>query len=1009
MKSYKDIRVNILEQASNKSVVFTFGRFQPPTSGHQLLINKVIKEARKRRAEHRIYPSHSHDAKQNPLSHKDKVLYMRKMFPKANIIDDKKAVNPFNVLESLSKEGYKNVYFMVGGDRVSEFQKGMKKYVGKDGYDFDTFEVISAGHRDPDAEGVVGMSGSKMRKAVADDEFEQFLNGVPDKTSKRVSLGLFKAIRKGMGLKEEYISERVTDGWRPGAAGDLEHEFTPDNWYEDPISCIPADGGVFVCKYADGSETWHYPEDDDTGKVGPNQCPDEQWLGDDGLCHGDDGEVDRFGRRYDKYEELPWGDHDAKPWLETFNVRLADTNETRARGLMYEKSMSDDDGMLFVFEDENYHGIWMKNTYIPLDVVWINESGTIVDVQTMQPHDLNTHIPNEPAKFVLEVNAGTFSGEIGDTLAERTLLRKLKMDKFSRSERKRKKDNKKKIRKYNRMVGIPLAASYDAELNEGIRDFKVGDKVKWVGEDEYEGDIESKNLIGQIGIIKTIKKFGRFHKGDIKFRKKLVKGAVLELDVIKESVELDEWGTSYDQDAYYAANKKKWEKEANAKTRKQMNAAMKASKKKDNTAAVAKQVKQAVKKYTKGKVTVRSKGGKTRFIMLSADNIDNKLRKMMLDVVAPKAKANNPKDISYGNISSNIISASVDHWVKALGLKESIDDKFENMLTELSIQSRRKMARAAKRTAKRRAAKRKIKARRMKGAGDLKKKSQKTAIMGFRNKMLKGRSWAKLSHSEKENVTKRMKKKYSPARIAKVAAKLLPGIRKGERARIAALKGGKEKTDEQVQYLTEPQALENLVKKLQAEGMGKNKAYAIATAQLQKSGVLKKGTHNLKEVEEARNYRTEYDNYQGSQEQREKRSSRNKARRIMTAKGLCKMGDGNDVDHKDRNPLNNDFKNLRVQKKEKNRSFSRKVKNDKPLEDGTTRTAKYHKKMTPGQWVEQVQTDRVKEKHKKEKEKIQTRQDRELNIAKELDLTRKEKEKQREKDNFKRERNRQRG
>jgi len=784
MKSYKDI-VNILEQTSNKSVVFTFGRFQPPTSGHQLLINKVIKEARKRRAEHRIYPSLSHDVKQNPLSHKDKVLYMRKLFPKANIVDDKKAVNPFNVLESLSKEGYKNVYFMVGGDRVSEFQKGMKKYVGKDGYDFDTFEVISAGHRDPDAEGVVGMSGSKMRKAAQDDEFEQFLNGVPDKTSKRVSLGLFKAIRKGMGLKEEYVSVNNQQG---------------------------------------------------------------------------------------------------------FNVRLADTDETRAKGLMYEKSMSDDDGMLFVFDEENYHGIWMKNTYIPLDVVWINESGTVVDVQTMQPHDLNTHIPNEPAKFVLEVNAGTFSGEIGDTLAERSLLRKLKMDKFSRSERKRKKKNTKKIRKYNRMVGIPLASSYDSEL--------------------------------------------------------------------KESVELDE----------------------------------------DNTAAVAKQVKQVAKKYTKGKVTVRSKGGKTRFIMLSADNIDNKLRKMMLDVVAPKAKANNPKDISYGNISSNIISASVDHWVKALGLKESyqldeshllgktvivggkkgvvskflgdeagtemyqvkledgsvvtspaieiesIDESFENMLNELSIESRRKMARAAKRTAKRRAAKRKIKARRMKGTGDLKKKAQKTAIMGFRKKMLKGRSWSGMGHQEKEAISKRMKKKYSPARIAKVAAKLLPGIRASERERIAKLKGGGDK-NEQVEYLTEPQALENLVKKLQAEGMGKSKAYAIATAQLQKSGVLKKGTHELAE----RDYRMEYDNYQGSKEQREKRSSRNKARRTMAAKGLVKLGDGNDVDHKDRNPLNNDVKNLRVQKKEKNRSFCRKVENGKPLEDGTPRATKYHKSKTPGQ------------------------------------------------------------
>ncbi|MBC8442804.1 MAG: HNH endonuclease [Proteobacteria bacterium] len=112
------------------------------------------------------------------------------------------------------------------------------------------------------------------------------------------------------------------------------------------------------------------------------------------------------------------------------------------------------------------------------------------------------------------------------------------------------------------------------------------------------------------------------------------------------------------------------------------------------------------------------------------------------------------------------------------------------------------------------------------------------------------------------------------------------------------------------------------------------------------SGAGEEGTYH--ELDE-RNYKLEYANYQGKPEQIARRSSRNKARRIMTGKGLCKMGDGNDVDHKDRNPLNNDIKNLRVQKKEKNRSFCRKVENGKPLEDGTSRTAKYHKKMTPGQ------------------------------------------------------------
>jgi len=496
MKSYKDIKVNILEQTSSKSVVFTFGRFQPPTSGHQLLINKVIKEASKLRAEHRIYPSHSQDSKQNPLSHKDKVLYMRKMFPKADIVDDKKAKTPYHVLESLSKEGYKKVYFIVGGDRVSEFKNGMKKYVGKDGYDFDVFEVLSAGRRDPDAEGVVGMSGSKMRKAAQDNDFEKFTTGVPDKTPKRVAQGLFKAIRKGMGLKESYMREDLIPPRRGGYAHD-------------------------------GTGAWGLGEFD-------FNIPDPiQYL---------DPSYRTNPMNYTSY----WVDYPVEKF------------EEDSEGGTWYRWARDDTGYIrgFTYTSQGDEDTPEKEITIP----W-----------PPPDWDMPGHLPEPKYRDI----PGLYEANL-----LKKLKKKLKMDKFSRSERKRKKKNTKKIRRYNKMVGIPLTSSYDAELNEGIRDFKVGDKVKWVGEDEYEGDIESKNLIGQIGIIKTIKKFGRFHKGDIKFRKKLVKGAVLELDVIKESVELDEWGTSYDQDAYYAANKKKWEKEANAKTRKQWKDAMKKNKKK---------------------------------------------------------------------------------------------------------------------------------------------------------------------------------------------------------------------------------------------------------------------------------------------------------------------------------------------------------------------------------------------------------------------------------------------
>ena len=193
-----------MNEAKDKKVVFTFGRFQPPTSGHQLLIEKVQQVAKKLGAEHRIYPSPSHDVKKNPLSHSDKVKYMKKMFKGANIMNDKKMINPFKVAEQLSEQGYTHVTMVVGSDRVQEFKKGIGKYVGTDGYNF-KFNVVSAGKRDPDAEGVVGMSGSKMRQAVKDNDLASFSTGVPSGVSKNDIQGLFKAIKKGMGLKERKI------------------------------------------------------------------------------------------------------------------------------------------------------------------------------------------------------------------------------------------------------------------------------------------------------------------------------------------------------------------------------------------------------------------------------------------------------------------------------------------------------------------------------------------------------------------------------------------------------------------------------------------------------------------------------------------------------------------------------------------------------------------------------------------------------------------------------------
>tara|TARA_Y100001973_G_scaffold63567_3_gene92996 strand:- start:5038 stop:8832 length:3795 start_codon:yes stop_codon:yes gene_type:complete len=188
-----------------KKIVFTFGRFNPPTTGHLLLATKVKEEARRRGAEHAIFGSSSTDKKKNPLSPRDKQKYMKKVLKGFNVSVDAKANTPFVLLKKLSDAGYTDVTMVVGGDRVAEFQKQIPKYIGKE-YMFTNFEVVSAGDRDPDAEGVEGMSASKMRGAAAEGNYQAFLLGLPTHMSERDTKGLFAAVQKGMGIKP-FIAE----------------------------------------------------------------------------------------------------------------------------------------------------------------------------------------------------------------------------------------------------------------------------------------------------------------------------------------------------------------------------------------------------------------------------------------------------------------------------------------------------------------------------------------------------------------------------------------------------------------------------------------------------------------------------------------------------------------------------------------------------------------------------------------------------------------------------------
>ena len=194
------------KEARGDTAVFTFGRFNPPTTGHEKLIEALAREQGKNPGSRMyVFPSHSQNAKKDPLPHAKKVAYMKKMFPryKKNIIVSR-ARNIFEVATELHNKGHKAVVMVVGSDRVDEFDNLLNKYNGEEGrhgfYGFDNIEVVSAGERDPDAEGVTGMSASKMRAAASQNDYDSFKEGLPKGFTDGEKL--FKDVRKNMGIRE---------------------------------------------------------------------------------------------------------------------------------------------------------------------------------------------------------------------------------------------------------------------------------------------------------------------------------------------------------------------------------------------------------------------------------------------------------------------------------------------------------------------------------------------------------------------------------------------------------------------------------------------------------------------------------------------------------------------------------------------------------------------------------------------------------------------------------------
>src|SRR5210317_78953 len=204
-------------EAKGKSIAFAFGRFNPPTIGHEKLINKVKSVPTN---DYKIYLSRSEDPKKNPLSPRDKLSIMKKMFPShARNIEINRTNMVLDIATMLYNKGYTDITMVAGSDRVREFEGILKKYNGVKSrhglYDFNTINVVSAGERDPDAEGATGMSASKMRAAAAKGDLKSFQKGLPRGVDAE---DIMKQVRKGMSLAASYGGLSHVSGAKPIAS-----------------------------------------------------------------------------------------------------------------------------------------------------------------------------------------------------------------------------------------------------------------------------------------------------------------------------------------------------------------------------------------------------------------------------------------------------------------------------------------------------------------------------------------------------------------------------------------------------------------------------------------------------------------------------------------------------------------------------------------------------------------------------------------------------------------------
>ena len=185
------------------TLTLAFGRFNPPHAGHQQLMDIAAASAEQEESDYIIVPSRSQDPKKNPLDPDTKVAVMRQMFPQHSerIVNDGANRTIFDVLKKAHNDGYTNVRIVAGQDRVKEFDKLAQNYNGQL-YQFDAMEVLSSGDRDPDSDGVEGLSSSRMRLAAAEGDFKTFRSGLPEGIPRKDAMALFDGVRQSMNVAD---------------------------------------------------------------------------------------------------------------------------------------------------------------------------------------------------------------------------------------------------------------------------------------------------------------------------------------------------------------------------------------------------------------------------------------------------------------------------------------------------------------------------------------------------------------------------------------------------------------------------------------------------------------------------------------------------------------------------------------------------------------------------------------------------------------------------------------